>query len=126
MPLLAETFAWLVHDRGIGAHPVFDKSERHDGTFERTDFTYDHRRRDLHVPGRKGTAQRQKAYQNALPLVDENGLMRLRASKLDCDAFDLKPRCCPRTRPPRKILSSIHEGARDMARDIAATEAYAH
>ena len=59
-----------------------------------------------------------------LPLVDENGLMRYRASKLDCDACDLKPRCCPNA-PARKILRSIHEGARDMARDIAATDAYA-
>ena len=57
------------------------------------------------------------------PLVDENGMMRYRASKLDCDACSLKPRCCPNT-PARKILRSIHEGARDMARDIATTEAY--
>jgi hypothetical protein len=26
-----------------------------------------------------------------LPLVDENGMMRYRASKLDCDACSLKP-----------------------------------
>ena len=57
------------------------------------------------------------------PLVDENGLMRYRASKLDCDACALKPRCCPNA-PARKILRSIHEGARDMARDIATTDAY--
>ena len=57
------------------------------------------------------------------PLVDENGMMRYRASKLDCDACSLKPRCCPNA-PARKILRSIHEGARDMARDIATTDAY--
>src|SRR5436309_7136676 len=34
-----------------------------------------------------------------------------------------KHHCCP-TAPARKIPRSIHEGARDMARDIAATEAY--
>ena len=50
-------------------------------------------------------------------------MMRYRASKLDCDACSLKPRCCPNT-PARKILRSIHEGARDMARDIATTEDY--
>jgi hypothetical protein len=49
--------------------------------------------------------------------------MRYRASKLDCDACSLKPRRCPNT-PGRKILRSIHEGARDMARDIAKTDAY--
>jgi hypothetical protein len=58
-----------------------------------------------------------------LPLVDENGMMRYRASQLDCDGCSLKSRCCPNA-PARKILRSIHEGARDMARDIATTEAY--
>jgi hypothetical protein len=35
----------------------------------------------------------------------------------------LRPRCCPNG-PHRKILRSIHEGARDLARDIATTDAY--
>ena len=38
----AEMLNWLVHERGIAPHiPVFDKSERTDGTFSRADFTYD-------------------------------------------------------------------------------------
>src|SRR5207249_10129344 len=49
--------------------------------------------------------------------------MRYRASKLDCEGCSLKPRCCPNA-PARKIPRSIHEGARDMARDIAKTDAY--
>src|SRR4051795_13329399 len=39
----AENLAWLVHERGIEPHiPVFDKSQRTDGTFSRDDFTYDY------------------------------------------------------------------------------------
>jgi hypothetical protein len=39
----AEMLNWLVHDRGIEPHiPVFDKSQRTDGTFSREDFVYDH------------------------------------------------------------------------------------
>src|SRR5204863_3475184 len=57
------------------------------------------------------------------PLVDADGMMRYRASKLDCEGCSLKPRCCPNA-PARKIPRSIHEGARDMARDIATTDAY--
>src|SRR5262249_46356057 len=49
--------------------------------------------------------------------------MRYRASKLDCQGCSLKPQCCPNA-PVRKIPRSIHEGARDMARDISKTEAY--
>jgi hypothetical protein len=50
----AENLAWLVHDRGIEPHiPVFDKSERQDGTFSRSDFTYDHECRRLCLSGRQ-------------------------------------------------------------------------
>jgi len=59
----AENLAWLVHERGIEPHiPVFDKSQRRDGTFSRSDFAYDHDR-DLYIcPGGKELRQRQKAY----------------------------------------------------------------
>jgi hypothetical protein len=50
--------------------------------------------------------------------VPADGLFRYRASKLDCDACALKPRCCP-TAEARKVPRSIHEGARNLARDIA-------
>ena len=46
-----------------------------------------------------------------------------RISNADCDLCALKAQCCPKD-PQRKILRSIHEGARDMARDIAKTEDY--
>jgi hypothetical protein len=36
----------------------------------------------------------------------------------------LKPNCCPKT-PQRKVLRSIYEPARDVARTLAKTEAFA-
>jgi transposase len=120
----AEMLNWLVHERGIEPHiPVFDKSRRKDGTFSREDFTYDHEADTYICPGGKTLRQRQKTYRVPHPLIDENGMMRYRASKLDCDACALKPRCCPKE-PARKVPRSIYEGARDMARDIAKTDAY--
>src|ERR1700756_227824 len=120
----AKNLAWLVDERGIEPHiPVFDKSQRTDGTFSRDDFTYDHKRDCYICPAGKQLRQRQKVYRMPRPLVDRNGMMRSRASKLDCQGCSLKPRCCPNA-PARKIPRSIHEGARDMARDIANTEAY--
>jgi transposase len=120
----AENLAWLVHERGIEPHiPVFDKSERSDGTFSRSEFTYDHETDAYTCPAGKPLRQRQKVYRAERSLVDEDGMMRYRASKLDCESCSLKPRCCPNT-PARKIPRSIHEGARDMARDIALTEDY--
>ena len=122
----AENLAWLVHERGIEPHiPVFDKSQRTDGTFSRDDFVYD-RERDCYIcPAGKKLRQRQKIYRMPRPLVDENGMMRYRASKRDCECCSLKPQCCPNA-PARKIPRSIHEGARDMARDIAATRRLCH
>jgi hypothetical protein len=108
----AEMLDWLVNQRGIEPH-----------TFSRDDFAYDHKRDCYICPAGKELRQRQKIYQNPAPLIDRNGTMRYRASKLDCQGCSLKPQCCPNT-PARKIPRSIHEGARDMARDIAKTEAY--
>lgn len=113
----SEMLGWLVHERGIEPHiPVVDKSARTDGTFSREDFEYDHDG-DVYVcpAGKvltcKGT------------LVNDGATLLYRASKYDCDACELKPRCCPNA-PARKVPRSIHEGARDMARDIAKTAAY--
>src|SRR6266568_2915167 len=120
----AENLAWLVHERGIEPHiPVFDKSQRTDGTYSRDDFAYDHKRDCYICPAGKELRQRQKIYRVPRPFVDENGMTRYRASKLDCQACSLKPHCCPNA-PARKVLRSIHEGARDVARDIASTDAY--
>ena len=120
----AEMLGWLVRERAIEPHiPVFDKSQRSDGTFSRDDFAYDHKRDCYICPAGKQLRQRQKIYRTPRPLIDEDGMMRYRASKLDCECCSLKPQCCPNA-PARKIPRSIHEGARDMARDIAATDAY--
>jgi hypothetical protein len=48
--------------------------------------------------------------------------MRYRATMSDCGTCSLKERCCP-TQPQRKVLRSIHEGARDLARDLSLTDA---
>jgi transposase len=121
----AEMLGWLVHERGIEPHiPVFDKSERRDGTFERADFTYDHDADTYVCPTGKELRPRQKSYRTPRPLADADGMIRYRASTLDCGPCPLKPRCCPNT-SARKVPRSIHEGARDMARAIAATDAYA-
>jgi hypothetical protein len=56
-------------------------------------------------------------------LVNDGATLLYRASKHDCDACELKARCCPKM-PSRKVPRSIHEKARDIAREIAKTEAY--
>ncbi|MDB5480859.1 MAG: Transposase domain protein [Caulobacteraceae bacterium] len=120
----AEMLDWLVHDQGIEPHiPVIDKSQREDGTFSRSDFSYDHAGDFYRCPGGKILKRRRRAFSNPRGDATADDTYRYRASKADCDACSLKSRCCPRA-PARKVLRSIHEGARDFARDIAKTDAY--
>jgi transposase len=120
----AENLAWLVHEKGIEPHiPVFEKSARTDGVFSRSDFTFDHKRDVYICPGGNELKQFRRTYATPRSGIDKHGLMRYRASALDCRACSLKPRCCP-TEPQRKVLRSIHEGARDLARDLSFTDAY--
>lgn len=56
--------------------------------------------------------------------MNDDATYLYRASTRDCSACPLKPQCCPKA-PVRKIPRSLHEGARDMAREIARTKAYA-
>ena len=65
----AENLAWLVHERAIEPHiPVFDKSQRTDGTFSRNDFAYDHKRDCYICPAGKKLRQRHKNLSRAAPL----------------------------------------------------------
>lgn len=112
----AEMLGWLVYEHGIEPHvPVFDKSARKDGTFSREDFIYDHEGDVYFCPAGKTLTCKGT-------LVNDGATLLYRASKYDCDGCALKPRCCPNS-PARKVPRSIYEGARDMARDIARTEA---
>jgi hypothetical protein len=116
--------AWLVEERGIEPHiPVIDHSARRDGTFERRDFTFDKEGDRYICPGDKILKPRHRNFATPRSNVDADGFIRYRATKLDCDVCALKPKCCP-VAPVRKIMRSIHEGARDIARAIATTDAY--
>tara|TARA_R110000764_G_scaffold35186_6_gene78672 strand:+ start:35028 stop:36410 length:1383 start_codon:yes stop_codon:yes gene_type:complete len=120
----AEMLNWLVNERGIEPHiPVFDKSFRKDGIFERSDFTFDAEDDRYVCPAGKSLRRYRVAGRAAKAKPPRDGLYRYRARKTDCDDCPLKHRCCPKE-PMRKILRSVHEEARDVARRIMASEAY--
>jgi hypothetical protein len=100
---------WLVDRHGIEPHvTVFDRSARKDGTFAREDFNYNPVGDVYICPGGKTLT-------TTGTRVNDGETLLYRASKTDCDACALRPRCCPNT-PARKVPRSIHERARDMAR----------
>ena len=120
----APNLAWLVDQKGIEPHiPVFDKSARRDGSFERADFTFDDEEDRYTCPGGKELRRRNRNFAMPRSDADKDGFIRYRARKADCDACALKPLCCPNA-PVRKIMRSIHESARDVARNIATSDAY--
>jgi transposase len=94
---------WLVGTGITPQIPVWDKSNREDGTFSRSDFTFDRDRNVYVCPADKLL----KTTGN----VGDDHAVRYRASKLDCGACPLKPRCCPNT-PSRKVTRDLHEDAR--------------
>jgi hypothetical protein len=100
---------WLVGTGITPQIPVWDKSNREDGTFSRSDFTFDRDRNVYVCPADKLL----KTTGN----VGDDHAVRYRASKLDCGACPLKPRCCPNT-PSRKVTRDLHEDARDHARAL--------
>jgi hypothetical protein len=119
----AENLAWLVHERGIEPHiPVFEKN-RTDGSFGRPDFLYDHTMDSYSCPGGKQLRRFWQAGRAAKSKPPTDGIDKYRARKADCDACDLRERCRPGD-AGRKVLRSIHEGARDLARDLSETDAY--
>ena len=113
----APNLNWLVNIQGIAPHvPVIDKSERKDGTFSREDFTYDEARDCYVCPAGKTLT--------TTGHIHNGDLLAYLASVHDCRGCPLKPNCCPKT-PQRKVLRSIYEPARDVARTLAKTEAFA-
>jgi transposase len=109
---------WLVNDKDIEPHiPVIDKSKRQDGTFSREDFTFDKKRNVYTCPTGKTLKTTGK-------VVNDGETILYRASAHDCGPCPLKPKCCPKM-PKRRIPRSIYEEARDVARALAKTAAFA-
>jgi transposase len=110
---------WLVNDKKIAPHvPVIDKSNRDDGTFNREDFTFDKQRNVYICPAGKILTTTGRLVNDG-----ETTLLYF-ASVLDCRSCPLRARCCPKM-PARRIPRSIYEEARDVARALAKTRAFA-
>ena len=107
--------AWIV-GKGIAPHiPVRDFSQRHDGTFSRSDFKFDKDRNVYVCPAGK--------------LLKTTGhilsgyMLRYTASTYDCRLCPLKSKCCPNT-PQRIVPRDVNEDARDQARALHGTPAF--
>jgi len=121
----AQMLGWLVEDRQITPHvPVMDKSEGKDGQFGLSDFSWESEADRYVCPGGKSLERNRRQFKNKRTGVTKANTIIYRASQSDCGHCSLKDKCTPKE-PARKIHRSIHEDARDLARALACTEAYA-
>lgn len=119
----AQMLGWMV-ERGIEPHvPVWDRTQREDGTLSSSDFSWDEQANEYRCPQGKPLRRQWRAFKIERTHVTQAGTIIYRSSKQDCVDCPMKPRCCPNT-PIRKIVRSVHEAARDIARQIAKTEKY--
>jgi len=112
----APTLDWLVNKKKIEPHiPVIDMERRKEGIFSRADFSYD-KARDVYIcpAGKLLTTTGSVRYDD---------LLRYNASKRDCDICPLKMQCCPNDLS-RRLLRSIYEESRDVARAVVYTSAF--
>jgi hypothetical protein len=107
----AEMLGWLVHEQGIEPHiPVFDKSQRTDGTFSRSDFTYDHERNLYICPGGKELLHYRRQFTRPRIGVDAEGLMRYRGHPARLRHLRAEAPLLPKT--PRQEGPALHPRGR--------------
>ncbi len=110
------SLAWLIEQKIEPHIPVWDRSTRDDGTFSRSDFTYD-------APNDRYICPAGKTLKTTGTLHSDN-TYRYVALKRDCDRCPLKATCCPKA-PARRIPRDPNEDARDYARSLSDSEPYA-
>ena len=99
----AENLAWLVKEKDIAPHiPVFDKSNRTDGTFSRADFAFDAERDRYTCPAGKELVQFRRTYAVPRSGVTAEGTRLIAPANWIATPADLKPSAA-RTRSPARF-----------------------
>lgn len=120
----APMLGWMVEEKAIEPHvPVWDKTERKDGTFQREDFQWDGAADEYRCPAGNALRRNWRPFKNPRTHITKADTIIYRSSEHDCATCPMKANCCPNM-AFRKIVRSIHETARDVARRIATTPAY--
>ncbi len=120
----AALLSWLVDEKQIAPHvPVWDKTERQDGTLSSSEFEWNEQSNEYRCPEGKALRSNWRPFKNPRTHITQEDTILYRSRQRDCAACPMKSQCCPNT-SFRKIARSIHEDARNVARHIATTHAY--
>jgi transposase len=116
---------WMVEEKKIEPHvPVWEKYQRTDGSISSDAFRWDEARDEYRCPQGHPLRSEWRAFTKPRTHITKADSVIYRSRQADCKTCPLKSQCCPST-PIRKIARSIYEAARNVARDIAKTAAYA-
>jgi transposase len=120
----AHMFNWIVETKHIEPHtPVWERVERQDGCFTRCEFPWEAEADRYICPAGKPLLRYRRRFSKPRTGIPKDDILRYRATKRDCEGCEYKPRCCPKT-PSRKVVRSVYESSRDVARAITETDAY--
>ncbi len=118
----SDNLVWLALKRQILPFiPVFDKSERKDGTWSRSDFTWDEDNDRYLCPEGKELRHNRRKYSDPARSFPGLKARKYRAVRADCLNCPSKARCCPNT-DVRAISREKYEMVRDFARDCVRSE----
>jgi transposase len=120
----ASLLNWMVEEKKIEPHvPVWEKYQRTDGSISSSAFCWDEERDEYRCPQDHPLRREWRAFTKPRTHITKADSVIYRARQADCKTCPLKSQCCPST-PIRKIVRSIYEAARNVARDIAKTDSY--
>lgn len=116
--------SWMVKEKEIAPHvPVWDKTQRKDGTISSSEFTWNEQANEYRCPEGATLRSEQRNFTAPRDHVTKADTIIYRSRKQDCAGCQLKQSCCPNT-SIRKIARSIHEESRDVGRAIGQTPEY--
>ena len=120
----AAMLEWMVQDKGIALHvPVWDRSERKDGTLWSSEFVWDEQANEYRCPQGHALLSDRRQFTKPRDRITQAGTIIYSASQHDCTGCPMKRPCCPNT-SHRRITRSVHERSRDVARELAGTPQY--
>lgn len=120
----APMLGWMVQDKGIAPHvPVWDRSERKDGTLPSSAFVWNEQANEYRCPQGHALLSDRRQFTKPRDRITKAGTILYSASQHDCTGCPIKQQCCPNM-PNRRITRSVHERSRDVARAIAETPQY--
>jgi transposase len=120
----APMLGWMVQDKGIAPNvPVWDKSGRKDGTLSSNEFFWDEQANEYRCPQGHALLSDRRQFTKPRDRITKAGTILYSASQHDCAGCPIKRQCCPNM-PNRRIMRSVYERSREVAREIANTPQY--